>query len=179
MRRRTSATSPYGPRGTLALAGALMLAAAALPLSRAQAQQQDQHGQTGGRQQLEAMCGDTADSSYMAVQVEQNAAIFADSEYADFRTSHGIATVPTDAPREWVRDPKVCLRLRPAVLQALRTVYSDPVRLEDYDLMFFRVGDYYAVSAAPKLPAGMVVNAYSPIFIFRAATLEYLGKIWG
>lgn len=175
MRRWTSATAPRGPRGTLALSAALMLAAVALPLARVQAQQPSQRG----RQQLDAMCGDTADSSYMAWKVEQNAAIFSDSEYVDFRASLGIATVPADAPREWVRDPQVCLRLRPLVLQQLRRVYPDPGRLEDYRLMFFRFGDYYAVSTVPKLPPGTVVHMYSPMFIFRAPTLEYVGLING
>lgn len=176
MRRRTSTTAPRGSRSTLALSAALMLATAALPLSRAQAQQQGHRGQ----QQRDALCGETADSSgVLDYLVEHYASVFADSDYADFRASLGIATMAADAPRAVVRDPRICARLRPLVLQQLRKFYPDPVRLADWDLLFFRFGDYYAVSTTPKLPPGMVVNGYSPVFIYRAATLEYVGLING
>lgn len=147
----------------IAVGVAASLAAAVLAPRAIHAQQADQ-------------CGVAEEDNF---SLEHFAPIFTDSEYAEFRQQRGITEVPPAAPRETVRDAKVCQRLLLAARKAAREVYRKHLNLRNQELVFLRYGAYYAVVISPKHPPGASINGYGQVLIFRADTLEYLGFING
>jgi len=117
------------------------------------------------------------------------ASVFQDSARAGFRTAFAISQVPLTAPKNIVTNDKACRVLAKATLKSLNRVFQitdendAKAILESHDMEFFRIGSYYAVllslSEATQKKAGILVNGYSDLLIFRDTSAGDSKKVEG
>jgi hypothetical protein len=71
-----------------------------------------------------------------------------------------------------------CSEIRRKVAPELKNIFVPPLPLDRFDPLFFRFGDYYGVLLLMhRDPNGRMVNSYSPLLIYRAFDMRYLGFI--
>lgn len=119
-------------------------------------------------------CGDLPRAE---LSLQRLADIFVEDEFAWFRDPKGIVQLAPDAPRSVVTEARECRRVVRAVRAKLRDLFDPAPTLNDFEYAIFRYGPYYAVLLQSKPAEGVHIAGYTPLLIFRAATLEYLGSI--
>lgn len=96
------------------------------------------------------------------------------------RQSLGIEALPEDYPREIVADPRICGRIFGAAMELLgHTGGAAEKNRAGFDFAIYRFGPYYGLLLDPREAEAKGTHALhrSPLYIFRADGLEYVGGI--
>jgi hypothetical protein len=94
-----------------------------------------------------------------------------------FRQSHGMKISDSTSGR-LITNSITCSEIRRKVAPELKNIFVPPLPLDRFDPLFFRFGDYYGVLLLMhRDPNGRMVNSYSPLLIYRAFDMRYLGFI--
>lgn len=126
-------------------------------------------------------CGDLPGAEAI---LEQLAPYFADDAHAGIRESLGIERLPADFPRRVVEDQRTCGRVFGALMRLRgRSGERGGASGDGFRFAVFRFGSCYGILTAERqagegeFPDRIHEFARSPLYLFRADGMEYVGGI--